>query len=173
MTISSECNTQWFILVFRVCNSFSHYRVSLASFIHSFIHSFIQKDRKKSEDRLFARLPTCQSGTSAMLSGLTVPLSIEALGNAWYGSWRPLNNLTQTFQACHLCTFNIAAIFFRSHPYIWRITLRHDIAWNLHFGANWYTSLVPRPPSFLVLRFAFSIIHGSRRMLCLPLPCIS
>ena len=37
---------------------------------------------------------------------------MEALGNAWYGSWRPLSNLTQTFQACHLCTFNVAGIFF-------------------------------------------------------------
>ena len=23
-------------------------------------------------------------------------------------------------QACHLCTFNVAAIFFRGHPYTWR-----------------------------------------------------
>ena len=30
---------------------------------------------------------------------------MEALGNAWYSSCRTLNNLTQTFQACHLCTF--------------------------------------------------------------------
>ena len=36
---------------------------------------------------------------------------MEALSNTWYGSWRPLNNLTQVFQACHLCTFNVAAIF--------------------------------------------------------------
>ena len=28
---------------------------------------------------------------------------MEALGNARYGSWRPLNNLTQSFRACHLC----------------------------------------------------------------------
>ena len=32
----------------------------------------------------------------------------------------------QTFRACHLCTFNVAAIFFRGHPYIWRTTVRHD-----------------------------------------------
>ena len=36
---------------------------------------------------------------------------MEVLGNVWYGSWKPLTNLTQTFQACHLCTFNVAAIF--------------------------------------------------------------
>ena len=30
------------------------------------------------------------------------------------------------------------------------------------------SSLVPRPPPFFVLQFAFSIIHGS----ALPLPCI-
>ena len=52
---------------------------------------------------------------------------MEALDNAWYGSLRPLTNLTQTFQACHLCTFNVAAIFFfRGHPYIWRTTIRRD-----------------------------------------------
>ena len=51
---------------------------------------------------------------------------MEALGNAWYGSWRPLTNLTETFRACHLCTFNVAAILFRGHPYIWRTTVRHD-----------------------------------------------
>ena len=32
------------------------------------------------------------------------------------------------------------------------------------------TGLVPRPPKFFVLQFAFSIIHGSGR--ALPLPCI-
>ena len=36
---------------------------------------------------------------------------MEALDNAWYGSWRLLTNLTKTFQACHLFTFNVAAIF--------------------------------------------------------------
>ena len=36
---------------------------------------------------------------------------MEVLSNAWYGSWRPLTNLTETFRACHLCTFNVAAIF--------------------------------------------------------------
>ena len=51
---------------------------------------------------------------------------MEALDNACYGSWRPLTNLTQTFRACHLRTFNVAAIFFRGHPYIWRTTVRHD-----------------------------------------------
>ena len=35
-------------------------------------------------------------------------------------------NLTQTFRACHMCTFNVAAIFFRGHPYIWRTVVRHD-----------------------------------------------
>ena len=36
---------------------------------------------------------------------------METLDNAWYGSWRPLTNLTKTFRACHLCTFNVATIF--------------------------------------------------------------
>ena len=45
---------------------------------------------------------------------------MEALDNAWYGSWRPLTNLTQTFRAYHLRTLNVAAI------YIWRTTVRHD-----------------------------------------------
>ena len=25
-----------------------------------------------------------------------------------------------------MCTFNVAAIFFRGHPYIWRTTVHHD-----------------------------------------------
>ena len=29
-------------------------------------------------------------------------------------------------RAYHLCTFNVAAIFFRGHPYIWRTTVLHD-----------------------------------------------
>ena len=41
---------------------------------------------------------------------------MEALGNAWYGSWRPLTNLMQTIRVCHLCTFNVAAIFFGAIP---------------------------------------------------------
>ena len=56
---------------------------------------------------------------------------MEALNNAWYGSWRPLTNLMQTFQVCHLCTFYVATIFFLlgggGHPYIWH----HDSAENL------------------------------------------
>ena len=27
---------------------------------------------------------------------------------------------------CHMCTFRVAAIFFRSHPYIWYTTIHHD-----------------------------------------------
>ena len=41
---------------------------------------------------------------------------MEALNNAWYGSWWPLTNPTQTFRACHLCTFNVATIFFGVIP---------------------------------------------------------
>ena len=58
---------------------------------------------------------------------------MEALDNAWYGSWRPLTNLTQTFRACHLRTFNVAAIFFGAIPtygvlpyaMIWKSTVQH------------------------------------------------
>ena len=70
------------------------------------------------------------------------PLSMETLSNAWYGSWRPLTNLTQTFQACHLCTFNVAAIFFWGHPYTYYRTpwllfshrLDCDLPLWLHYG---------------------------------------
>ena len=41
---------------------------------------------------------------------------MEALDNAWYGLWRPLTNIMQTFRACHLCTFNVATIFFGAIP---------------------------------------------------------
>ena len=51
------------------------------------------------------------------------PLPMEALGNARYGSWRPLINLTQTFQVCNLST----PPFFGGHPYIWCTTVRHIV----------------------------------------------
>ena len=37
-----------------------------------------------------------------------------------------MTNLTQTFRVCHLCTYNVAAIFFRGLPNIWRTTVRHE-----------------------------------------------
>ena len=58
---------------------------------------------------------------------LTVQLLIEALDNVWYGSWRPLTNLTQTFQVPLLCPFNVAAIFFQGHTYMWCSTIWHNI----------------------------------------------
>ena len=67
---------------------------------------------------------------------------MEVLDNAWYGSWRPLTNLTQTFRACHLCTFNVAAIFFRGHPYIWRTTVRHDTLDRLTRGDRVRVSII-------------------------------
>ena len=51
---------------------------------------------------------------------------MEALDNAWHGSWRPLTNLTQTFWACHLRTFNVAAIFFGVIPTYGVPTVHHD-----------------------------------------------
>ena len=63
---------------------------------------------------------------------------MEALDNAWYGSWWPLTNLTQSFQACHLYTFNVAAILFQGHPYTWRTIISHDIIQLLKY------SLIPR-----------------------------
>ena len=68
-----------------------------------------KEERKNEEDRWFAHFGNCQSGTLA--AKLMVLLLMEALDMAWYGSCRPLTNLTQTFQVCHLCTFNVATIF--------------------------------------------------------------
>ena len=31
-----------------------------------------------------------------------------------------------TLEERNMCTFNVAAIFFRGHPYIWRTTVRHN-----------------------------------------------
>ena len=67
---------------------------------------------------------------------------MEALDNVCYGSWRPLTNLTQTFRACHLRTFNVAAIFFRGHPYIWHTTVHHD-SMGLLKTAEGHTDVVP------------------------------
>ena len=76
------------------CNSFSHYRAIV-----------LEKREKESQkiDRFFP-------------AKLTVLLPMEALDNGWYGSWRPLTNLMQTFRACHLCTFHVATIFFGVMP---------------------------------------------------------
>jgi len=96
------------------CNSFSRYRARLAD----------TKGNQKIDDLPVLRLASLVLQRCS-LAKLTVLLAMEALGNVWYGSRRPLTNLTQTFQACHLCTFNMAAIFVQGHPYIWRTTIRH------------------------------------------------
>ena len=62
---------------------------------------------------------------------------MEAFGNAWYGSWRPLTNLTQTYRACHLCTFNVAAIFFRAIHTYGVTTVCHD-----NYRTPWYEHAV-------------------------------
>ena len=99
------------------CNSFSHYRA-------------IVVEKRKSEDRRFARfgdLPVCYFSDAFQQINFNGDfLPTEAHDNAWHGSWRPLTNLTQTFWACHLCTFNVTSIFFQGHPYIWRTTVRHE-----------------------------------------------
>ena len=62
---------------------------------------------------------------------------MEALDNACYDLWRPLTNLTQTFRACHLRTFNVGAIFFGAIPtygvlpyamiFVLRLKRQHEI----------------------------------------------
>ena len=111
--------------------------IASAVIVLAWLTVLTEEERKKSEDRRFARFSDFyRSGTSATFTGLvlqqcssahlTVPLPMEALSNACYGSWRPLTNLTETFQACHLRTFNVAAIFFLGHPYKWRTTVHHN-----------------------------------------------
>ena len=77
-----------------------------------------EEEESKSEDRRFARfsdLPVWYFQRCSPAK-LTVLLLMEALDNAWSGSWRPLTNLTYTFRVCHLCTFNVAPIFFGVIP---------------------------------------------------------
>ena len=62
---------------------------------------------------------------------------MEALDIAWYGSWRSLTNLTQTFRACHLCNFNVAAIFFGAIP-IYDVLPYAMILEVTTFGKFWY-----------------------------------
>ena len=64
---------------------------------------------------------------------------MEALNNAWCSSWRPLTNLTLTFRAHHLCTFNVAATFFQDHPYIWGTTM-------IDLSRNIWTPEIYEPP---------------------------
>ena len=61
-------------------------------------------NERKSESQKIDNLPvllTCWSGTLVILSS-------KVNGPVAHG--RPLTNLTETFQVCHLCTFNVAAI---------------------------------------------------------------
>ena len=84
----------------------------------------VRKRKSQKTDNL-AVLATCQSGTLVILSSeVNSPVGHES---TWYGSQRLLTNLTHTFRACHLCTFNVPAITFWGHPYIWRTTIWHDI----------------------------------------------
>ena len=97
------------------CNSFSRYRARLAA----------DAGRSQMNHRASLKYQTGKSQTwicpCLRLAGLvlqrcspaklTVPLLMEALDSAWCDSWRPLTNLTCKFRACHLYTFNVAAIF--------------------------------------------------------------
>ena len=131
-TISSECSTQWFTLFF-------HVWMVIASTVIVLAWLKDTERKKKSEDRQFARLGDLPvwylSDTS---SKLMVPLPMEALSNAWYGSWRLWTNLTETFRACHCALLVWPPFFFPGHPYIWRTTVRHDI-----YTDNPHNSLVP------------------------------
>ena len=96
----------WFYAVNHHCNSFSCYCASLAE--------TQKKKKRESKDGWF----DCFSNliwpvwyfSNALQWSLTVLLFMEALDNAWYSSWRPLTNLTQTFWACHSSTFKVVAI---------------------------------------------------------------
>ena len=91
----------FFFLRLNHCKSFNCYVLATLK----------DKERRRSEIDDLPVLPTCWSGTLALLSSkVNVPVPMQALS-----SWRPLTDLTQTFQACHWCTFNVAAIF-RGHP---------------------------------------------------------
>ena len=103
ITISSECNTQRFMLfcfvlfcfLLNCCNSFSRYRATL-------------EERKKIDD--LRVLATCRSGTLGILSSdLTwwsrfswkhIVMPDMAYGGLWLIK-------TPSFQACHLCNFNV------------------------------------------------------------------
>ena len=93
-----------------VPNDLCCFRITVvASAIIALAWLALKKRRKKESQKIddSSILATCRSGNLAILSS-------EALDNAWYGSLRPLTNLTQTFQACHLRTFNLGASFFPS-----------------------------------------------------------
>ena len=73
-----------------------------------------EKGSTQKIDDLLA-LATCRSGT-CFPAKLTVLLPMEAFDNDLHGSWRTLTDLTQTFRACHSCTFNVATILFQAYP---------------------------------------------------------
>ena len=79
---------------------------------------------------------------------------MEALDNVWYGSWRPLTNVTQTVQACHLCTFNMATIFWWCHPY-------NDSVWLMLLVVTWLRIHSQRiDPKCCITSRKSAIIHG-------------
>ena len=53
---------------------------------------------------------------------------MDPLDNAWYCSWRSWTDLNADISSVSFVTFNVATIFFRGHPYIWRMVVRicHD-----------------------------------------------
>ena len=56
-----------------------------------------------------------------------------------------MTNLTQSFQACHWWTFNVAT-FFPGHPYIMCTTVRHDILPQAikHYSSKALANIIPR-----------------------------
>ena len=68
-----------------------------------------------------------------------------AHGSTWHGSWKPLTYVTQIFQACYLCTFNVATIFLRGHPYIWHITACHGLFYPGECSLEWDYGIINGP----------------------------
>ena len=127
----SAIYTQLYLLLFRI------WIVVIASAVIVLACLRVRKEEESQEIDDLRVVASCHSGTSAMLSS-----KVNTLNNAWSGSWRPLTNLTYKFRACHLCTFNMAAIFFRGHPYIWRTTrLWHSLT-NMRGRCNICSSIL-------------------------------
>ena len=122
ITISSECSTQWFMLVFRV------WIVKIA--IAIIMLAWLQKERK-SKDRRFARssdLPVLYFSDVLRRSYWSCcPWKHSVMPDMVHGGFRQ-----QTFQVCHLCTFKAAAgrHFHTNDRCIWKYNIYRDVTSN-------------------------------------------
>ena len=83
-----------------------------------------EKERKKEEERRFARFSDLLVCNLAMLSSKVNDPVSHGTTRIW--PMEAVDGSDTDISSVSFVTFNVAAIFFQGHPYIWRTTVRHD-----------------------------------------------